>query len=87
MEVIIGRDSAEIADIAADAIESLLNRKPDAVLGLATGSSPLAIAHWWTVWALVLGSLLVGRVLVPLRRNAQRLEFSFPDSAMYVVLR
>jgi hypothetical protein len=24
---------------------------------------------------------------VPLRRNAQRLEFSFPDSAMYVVLR
>lgn len=24
---------------------------------------------------------------VPLRRNAQRVEFSFPDSAMYVVLR
>jgi len=29
--------------VAADAIGSLLARKPDAVLGLATGSSPLAI--------------------------------------------
>jgi hypothetical protein len=28
---------------AADAIGALLDRKPDAVLGLATGSSPLAI--------------------------------------------
>ena len=38
--------------------------------GTTFGSSPLAIAHWWTVWTLVLGSLLIGRVLVPLRRNA-----------------
>ncbi|HCA53307.1 MAG TPA: glucosamine-6-phosphate deaminase [Mycobacterium sp.] len=43
MEVIIGRDTAELAHIGADAFESLLNRKPDAVLGLATGSSPLSI--------------------------------------------
>ena len=38
--------------------------------GTTFGSSPLAIAYWWTVWALVLGSLLIGRVVVPLRRNA-----------------
>src|SRR4051812_3037434 len=43
MEVIIGQDAKEIAGIVADAIGALLGRKPDAVLGLATGSSPLAI--------------------------------------------
>ena len=43
MEVIILRDSAEIGAVAADAFETLLTRKPDAVLGLATGSSPLSI--------------------------------------------
>src|SRR5699024_5766352 len=36
-------DSKEIAPIAADAICSLLESKPDAVLGLATGSSPLPL--------------------------------------------
>lgn len=43
MEVVILRDEAEIGAVAADAIESLLTRKPDAVLGVATGSSPLPI--------------------------------------------
>ena len=43
MEVVILKDTAEIGRLGADAIESLLRRKPDAVLGLATGSSPLAI--------------------------------------------
>lgn len=43
MEVIITEDTAQIGVLAADAIEALLHRKPDAVLGLATGSSPLAI--------------------------------------------
>lgn len=43
MEVIILRDAAEIGGTAADAIESLLKQKPGAVLGLATGSSPLPI--------------------------------------------
>jgi len=43
MEVVILRDSAQIGGVAADAIESLLKDKPDAVLGLATGSSPLCI--------------------------------------------
>ncbi len=43
MEVVILPDSQAIAGVAADAIGSLLSRKPTAVLGLATGSSPLAI--------------------------------------------
>ncbi|MFZ0831619.1 MAG: glucosamine-6-phosphate deaminase [Mycobacterium sp.] len=43
MEVIIVADPPAIAAIVADAIGALLRRKPTAVLGLATGSSPLAI--------------------------------------------
>ncbi|MGO4384841.1 glucosamine-6-phosphate deaminase [Specibacter sp. RAF43] len=43
MEVIILPSSKEIGVLAADAIEELVRRKPGAVLGLATGSSPLPI--------------------------------------------
>jgi glucosamine-6-phosphate deaminase len=43
MEVIILSGAEEIGGVAADAITSLLQRQPTAVLGLATGSSPLAI--------------------------------------------
>ena len=43
MEVVILAGPPEIGTVAADAIGALLHRKPDAVLGLATGSSPLAI--------------------------------------------
>ncbi|MCT7659021.1 glucosamine-6-phosphate deaminase [Mycobacterium deserti] len=43
MEVIVVSDATEIGGIAADAISALLERKPDAVLGLATGSSPVAV--------------------------------------------
>jgi len=43
MEVVVLQDRNEIGRVAADAIAGLLQRKPDAVLGLATGSSPLMI--------------------------------------------
>lgn len=43
MEIVICPDTATAGTLAADAITNLLRRKPDAVLGLATGSSPLAI--------------------------------------------
>ena len=43
MEVVILADAKEIGAVAADAIGELLDRKPNAVLGLATGSSPLMI--------------------------------------------
>jgi glucosamine-6-phosphate deaminase len=42
MEVVIA-PADELARLAADAVESLLLRKPDAVLGVATGSSPLKV--------------------------------------------
>jgi glucosamine-6-phosphate deaminase len=43
MEIVILPDTDAIGGLAADAIGNLLQRKPTAVLGLATGSSPLAI--------------------------------------------
>ena len=43
MEIVILPDGQAIGALGADAITNLLQRKPDAVLGLATGSSPLAI--------------------------------------------
>ena len=43
MEVVILHDAEEVGVVAADAIGALLDRKPAAVLGLATGSSPMAI--------------------------------------------
>jgi glucosamine-6-phosphate deaminase len=42
MEVVIAPGPA-LARLAADGVEALLRRRPDAVLGLATGSSPLAV--------------------------------------------
>lgn len=42
MEVVIA-PGAELARLAADAVERLLAARPQAVLGLATGSSPLAV--------------------------------------------
>lgn len=42
MEAVIG-PRAFLAGLAADVVEGLLRDRPDAVLGLATGSSPLAV--------------------------------------------
>jgi glucosamine-6-phosphate deaminase len=43
MEVIISATPEEAGRLAADAISELLQRNPEAVLGVATGSSPLII--------------------------------------------
>lgn len=43
MEIVILPDAAAIGATAGSAITELVNAKPDAVLGLATGSSPLSI--------------------------------------------
>ena len=43
MEVVISSTADEAGKLAADAIEDLLQRRPQAVLGVATGSSPLII--------------------------------------------
>lgn len=42
MEVVILRDAAAVARLAADAVEAVLRRAARPVIGLATGSSPLA---------------------------------------------
>jgi glucosamine-6-phosphate deaminase len=43
VEVVIQRDSAAVAGFGADIIERLISTNPHAVLGLATGGSPLGI--------------------------------------------
>ena len=43
MEVVIQTSAQHLATLAADAVAQLLADRPDAVLGLATGSSPLAV--------------------------------------------
>jgi predicted ferric reductase len=39
--------------------------------GTTFTSSPLAATYWWTLWALVVGALVAGRVVVPVWRNAR----------------
>lgn len=43
MEVVILKDAREVGRTAASAFAALLKRTPEAVLGLATGSSPLPV--------------------------------------------
>jgi glucosamine-6-phosphate deaminase len=43
VEVVIRRDAADVAAFVADIIERLISSSPAAVLGLATGSSPLGV--------------------------------------------
>lgn len=53
-------------------------------------SSPLAAAYWWTLWGLVLVGLLVGRVGIPLWRNARhrfRVAAVVPESDSVVSVR
>jgi glucosamine-6-phosphate deaminase len=43
MEIIVTQDAAEAGRKAARLVARVMNRKPNAVLGLATGSTPLAL--------------------------------------------
>src|SRR5713101_5425597 len=43
MEVIVQRDYAQMSKVAAHIVAELLNTKPNAVLGMATGSTPLGL--------------------------------------------
>lgn len=47
MEVIITPDPVTGAAVVGDAVESLLARKPSAVIGLATGASPSPVYEEW----------------------------------------
>jgi predicted ferric reductase len=51
--------------------------------GTTFNATPLATVYWWTLWTLVIGALVVGRIVVPLRRNAYhqfRVEAVVPES-------
>lgn len=43
MEIIIAADAGGVSTVAADVVTEVVRSKPDAVLGLATGSSPLGL--------------------------------------------
>jgi predicted ferric reductase len=46
-------------------------------------SSVFAMVYWWALWLFAFGSLVVGRIVVPLRRNAKhqfRVEAVVPES-------
>lgn len=43
MEIVITSSTSELASLGADVVQATLARKPDAVIGLATGSSPLPV--------------------------------------------
>mgnify|MGYP002724371095 FL=1 len=43
MKIAVLSSTSDIASVAADMYTDLLNKKPDAVIGLATGSSPLPV--------------------------------------------
>ena len=43
MEVVINSSAQYLADLAAGSVDQLLRGRPDTVLGLATGTSPLAV--------------------------------------------
>ena len=47
MEVIIQRDYEQMSKAAAQIVAEVLNTKPNAVLGLATGSTPLGLYRSW----------------------------------------
>jgi glucosamine-6-phosphate deaminase len=43
MEVVVLPGEEQVAALVADAVEALVRRRPDAVLGVATGSTPLPV--------------------------------------------
>jgi glucosamine-6-phosphate deaminase len=43
MKIVIVKDYAQMSKLAADSFAEVINNKPDAVMGLATGSSPIGL--------------------------------------------
>jgi len=81
-EVVIVSTKEEAGAIAADAIRALVTAKPDAVLGLATGSTPL------TTWgALASGGLDLSRVRGFALDEYVGLPLGHPESYRAVITR
>ena len=52
-------------------------------VGTTFTSSPAATAYWWGLWAFALGSVVLGRLVLPLRRNLRhrlRVSAVVPES-------
>ncbi|MFJ1644062.1 glucosamine-6-phosphate deaminase [Streptomyces sp. NPDC088258] len=86
MEVVIVKDAAAGGALIADSIAALLRRKPDALLGVATGSTPLPVYQALT--ALVrAGSVEVSRARIAQLDEYVGLPAGHPESYRSVVLR
>jgi glucosamine-6-phosphate deaminase len=85
MEVIIVPDAAAGGALIADAIAALITRKPEALLGVATGSTPLPIYR--ALADRVRGGLDVGRLRVCQLDEYVGLPVGHPESYRSVIHR
>ncbi|MFC5910093.1 glucosamine-6-phosphate deaminase [Streptacidiphilus monticola] len=85
MEVVIVPDAAAGGELIASAIADLVVRKPDALLGVATGSTPLPI--YTALTARVRGGLDVSRLRVCQLDEYVGLPKGHPESYRATVLR
>ena len=83
-EIVIVRDAQAAGDLVAGAVRALIGRKPDAVLGLATGSTPLAV---YSALATQAGSLDLSRVSGFALDEYVGLPVSHPESYRSVITR
>ncbi|MEV7421513.1 MULTISPECIES: glucosamine-6-phosphate deaminase [unclassified Streptomyces] len=86
MEVVIVKDAAAGGALIADSIAALLRRKPDALLGVATGSTPLPVYQALTARARA-GSVDVSRARIAQLDEYVGLPPGHPESYRSVVLR
>jgi glucosamine-6-phosphate deaminase len=86
MEVVIVPDAAAGGELIAEAIGALVARKPDALLGVATGSTPLPIYRALAA-RLAAGSLDVGRLRVCQLDEYVGLPAGHPESYRSVLAR
>ncbi|GAA3214960.1 glucosamine-6-phosphate deaminase [Actinocorallia longicatena] len=83
MEVVIVKDKAAQGELVAAAVARLVGEKPDALLGVATGSTPLPVYE--ALAALVAGGLDVSRLRVCQLDEYVGLPAGHPESYREVV--
>lgn len=86
MEVVIVPDATTGGELIAEAIAALLSRKPDALLGVATGSTPLPIYQALTA-KVRSGAVDVSRARICQLDEYVGLPAGHPESYRSVVLR
>ncbi|MFB7272955.1 glucosamine-6-phosphate deaminase [Streptomyces sp. NPDC056244] len=86
MEVVIVQDAAAGGELIAESIAALLRRKPDALLGVATGSTPLPIYEALTA-KVRSGAVDASRARIAQLDEYVGLPAGHPESYRSVVLR